>query len=100
MSVSRLAKGNHIIVMYKYVEDILARREPFREAHLNHWTGYLTKGLAGAGPYLNPTDFGIYFFQTENRDMVNDAVSNDPYMTAGLIQSHEIREMNVTIAQD
>lgn len=94
---SQLVKGNYLMLIYRYSADILARRDPFRAGHLEHWNSYLTQGLVGAGPTLNPVDTGFYLFQIENRDLIEEAVANDPYMKAGLVTSYEIREWMVSI---
>ena len=95
--VSRLVKSNYLVHTYRFVEDMLVKRDPFRAAHLEHWNSYLNQGLVGAGPMVNPVDSGFYIWSIENRALIEEAVANDPYMKAGLITNYEIREWMVSI---
>jgi uncharacterized protein YciI len=97
---SSFFKGQHTLVLYHYVDDIMERRDPFRTAHLEHWTSYLSRGLAGAGPCLDPVDIGVYIFHSQDKPMIEEAIANDPYVQAGLVKSHEIRAYMVAVGKE
>lgn len=86
------------LLMYDYVEGIVERREPFRQAHLAlvgeaHERGDLTM----AGALTEPVDGAVFVFGTDDRAVVEDFVARDPYVREGLVTGWRIRLWNVVV---
>jgi uncharacterized protein YciI len=78
------------VLIYDYVADVIDRRKPHREAHLEHvarWSAERSLVLAGATGD-GPT--GALFVFESDRDEVEEFASADPYRGAGLIASSTI----------
>jgi uncharacterized protein len=106
----------HHILFYEYVEDVLERRAPYREAHLARIRAEREAGritLAGALGDPQPDDViagqegeagsraarGItgaaIVFAGAGRDEIEAFAAEDPYVTAGLVKAHRIERWNV-----
>ena len=88
----------HYILHYEYVDNILEKRQPFRNEHLALLNHYVSKGevLLG-GALCDPVDSSITVFQVKNRSVVEKFVAQDPYVNNGLITNWQIREWNVVV---
>jgi uncharacterized protein YciI len=88
----------HSLLFYDYVDDILERRAPFRQAHLA-LAGQLHKQgvLLMAGALTEPVDGAVFVFATNDRSIVKDFVANDPYVREGLVTAWRIRSWNVVL---
>jgi uncharacterized protein len=76
----------HILVLYDYVEDMLDRRMPHRDAHLAKIIQQREAGnLVMAGALGDPPIGGALVFKGLDADAVEEFVRDDPYMKAGLI---------------
>lgn len=83
------------ILTYDYVEDVLERRKPHREAHLAHvarWSA--ERGLAIAGATGNPPTGALFVFEADPAE-VEEFVAADPYREAGLVAASRIESWNV-----
>ena len=90
----------HWVLFYDYVDGILERRAPFREAHLAlaaeaHRAGTLLM----AGALSEPVDGALFVFTAEDRAVVEEFVANDPYVKEGLVTGWRIRPWNVVVHQ-
>ena len=88
----------HWLLFYDYVEDILERRAPFRDAHLSlareaHGGGQLL--LAGA--LAEPTDGAVFVFTGDDAGAAEEFVGRDPYVANGLVTAWRVRPWNVVI---
>ena len=93
------------LLFYDYVDDVVERRVPLREAHLAlagemHDRGVLL--MAGAlalmaGALAEPIDGAVLVFTTEDRAVVEDFVARDPYVRKGLVTSWRVRLWNVVL---
>ena len=94
------------LLLYDYVDDIVERRAPFREAHLalvreahetheTHEQGVLLM----AGTLAEPVDGAVFVFTTDDRSVVEGFVSRDPYVREGLVTAWRIRPWNVVIGR-
>ena len=75
-----------------YCQDVLEKRTPFRQAHLE---GLAQQKAAGTLVTLGPTQdltrvFGIY--EAENEAIVRHLVEADPYWQNGVWTMYEIKE--------
>jgi uncharacterized protein len=89
----------HSLLFYDYVDDILERRAPFREAHLALAGQLHTQGLLlMAGALTDPVDGAVFVFTTDDRSIVEGFVARDPYVQEGLVRSWRARSWNVVIS--
>jgi uncharacterized protein len=75
-----------------YCEDVLEKRAPYRQAHLD---GLAAQKAAGTLVTLGPTKditqvFGIY--EAEDEATVRQLIESDPYWQHGIWTEYEIRE--------
>ena len=87
----------HILTL-SYVENMLEKRTPYREAHL---AGAKTEYEAGrcvmAGALQEPLDTGIFIFKNSDKAHIEKFVMNDAYFKAGLVPSYTIRPWMVAV---
>ena len=90
--------GMNSLLFYDYVDDILERRAPFRQAHLALAGQFHEQGvLLMAGALTAPVDGAVFVFATDDRSIVKDFVANDPYVREGLVTAWRIRSWNVVL---
>jgi uncharacterized protein YciI len=82
------------------VEDYVARRSQFRDAHLGlankaHERGELL--LAGA---LSDPDAALLVFRASDSSVAEEFARNDPYVVNRLVTRWEVRPWNVVIGQE
>ncbi|MGH3904375.1 MAG: YciI-like protein [Pseudonocardiaceae bacterium] len=84
------------LLLYDYVDDIVERRAPFREAHLALVSEAHERGvMLMAGALADPVDGAVFVFTTDDRAVAEDFVTRDPYVLEGLVTSWRIRLWNV-----
>ncbi len=77
---------SHILLLYDYVEDMVDRRAPHREAHLARITEQREAGrVVMAGALGDPPLGGALVFKGVDPEQVDRFARDDPYMKAGLI---------------
>jgi uncharacterized protein len=74
----------------EYCEDVLEKRAPYRQAHLE---GLAAQKAAGTLVTIGPTQdlklvFGIY--EAENEVIVRELIEGDPYWENGIWTKYEI----------
>lgn len=85
-----MADQNHLL-LYEYVDNMLERRLPHREAHLAHIRAALESGkLARAGALGDPPTGGAFHWTGAEPEEIEAFVAADPYQAAGLITRHRI----------
>ena len=88
--------SNHWLLIYDYVEDILDKRGPHRDAHLAHARAQKEDGkIVMAGATGDPVA-GAVFVWTD-RDAIDAFVEQDPYVQAGLVTGWRVEPWNVVI---
>ncbi|MDH3725727.1 MAG: YciI family protein [Thermoleophilia bacterium] len=93
--------GKHQILFYDYVEDIVERRGPHREAHLARAAEWRDRGeLVSAGALGDPPHGAAFVFSTEDVAAIEGFASDDPYVQAGLVTSWRVVPWNVVISAD
>ena len=86
----------HWLLFYDYVDDILERRGPFRDAHLAHARDAHDRGrLLVAGAMTDPVDGAVFVFGGDDPSVIEEFVGGDPYVTGGLVKSWRIRVWTV-----
>lgn len=85
------------LVLYEYVEDILERRGPHRDAHLAGLRRWLDEGrLVAAGAIGDPPTGAAIVLSVppvEARAMIEE----DPYVAAGLVTAVRVEPWNVVV---
>ncbi|MDX1431607.1 MAG: YciI-like protein [Gammaproteobacteria bacterium] len=88
----------YFILFYDYVEDVIERRAPYREAHLALVGEYVGRGeLVLGGAFANPTDGAAIVFKVENQAQIEKFVEKDPYVINELVIEWRIREWTVVV---
>ena len=88
----------YYLLEYVLVDDYLARRASFREAHLALARDASRRGeLVLAGALAEPPDRAVLIWQTEDRSVVERFADEDPYVQKGLVVSWTIRPWTVVI---
>jgi hypothetical protein len=91
-----MAEDTHLMLQYEYVEDMLDRREPHRQAHLERVKAEREAGrVVMAGALGDPPSGGALVFRNVDPEQVERFAAEDPYMTAGLITSWRVRRWNL-----
>lgn len=84
------------ILFYDYVDDLLERRAPFREAHLAAIRAARERGEVGlAGAIGDPPHGGVIVFQGVSPEEIDAFARQDAYMEAGLIRDYRIERWNL-----
>ncbi|MCU0233028.1 MAG: YciI-like protein [Thermoanaerobaculales bacterium] len=87
----------HFLLLYDFVEDMAARRIPFREAHLTLARAAHGRGeLLMAGAFDDPLDGAVLVFSGE-RAVVESFLAADPYVANGLVTSWRVRAWQVGV---
>ena len=90
--------GPHHVLFYDYVDDILERRDPFREDHLAHAREWNERGdLVAAGALGDPPHGAAFVFALNDVAAIEGFVASDPYREAGLITDWRIDPWNVVV---
>ena len=86
------------VLVYDYVPDILARRAPYRDAHLELLRRLHDAGIVVmAGATGDPVDSALIVFRSADDGPVREFVATDPYGAAGLVSGHRILPWTVAV---
>ena len=92
--------GQHLILRYGYVPDILERREPFRAEHLHRLRERVDRGeVLLAGATGDPVDGAAIVFTGVDSDEVARFAEGDPYVLNGLVTDWGVEPWNVVVAR-
>ncbi len=81
---------NHLLI-YTYVEDMLAKRGPHREAHLARIEAARQDGkLLIGGAFGDPPSGAAIGFTGMSREQVEAWAAADPYVLGGLVRERRI----------
>jgi hypothetical protein len=78
----------HHILFYDYVPDVVERRGPHREAHLERIRA--ADAIVMAGALGDPVNGAAIVFQGAEVADIEAFVAADPYVVAGLVRSWRI----------
>ena len=101
-STTSLAATNYLL-KYEYVPDVLEKRGPYREGHLNLAKKLVDEGkcLSG-GPSGEPNvevPTGALFVFTD-LESAQTYAKEDPYVQNGIVTNYSIEEWNVVIQKE
>jgi uncharacterized protein len=86
----------HHLLLYDYVEDVLERRAPHRDAHLAQIREWKDDGrLVMAGALGDPPTGAAFVFRLGDPAEIDEFVQNDPYFSAGLVTAHRVQRWNL-----
>ncbi|MDQ6803977.1 MAG: YciI family protein [Actinomycetota bacterium] len=86
----------HQILFYDYVDDILERRGPYRDAHLAGIQAEREAGrLVMAGPVGDPPHGAVIVFGDVEPETIEAFARLDPYVEAGLVAAWRVEPWNV-----
>jgi uncharacterized protein YciI len=81
----------YYMLTYEYVENVLERRAPHREAHLAKVRAEREAGaLVMAGALGDPPHAAAFVFRGVDPDHVEAFAQSDPYLEAGLVTGRRI----------
>ena len=79
------------VLFYRYVDDILERRAPHREAHLQRLEALRAADrLIVAGAFGDPPAGAVIGMRGLTREEVEAWADTDPYVTAGLVLERSV----------
>ena len=88
-------------VFYEVVDDFVARRGEFREAHLHRVSESYARGeLILGGALAEPADRALLVFHVADKQTVLSFVQSDPYVVNGLVKKWEVRPWNVVTGNE
>jgi uncharacterized protein len=88
--VTDQATGHHLL-LYEYVEDMLERRGPYRDAHLERIAAEREAGrVIMAGALGDPPQGAAIVFKGVGPEVIEGFVRSDPYVTAELVTDWRI----------
>eukprot|EP00924_Labyrinthula_sp_SR-Ha-C_P008277 snap_masked-scaffold_11-processed-gene-8.10-mRNA-1 protein AED:0.03 eAED:0.03 QI:0/-1/0/1/-1/1/1/0/111 len=89
-------RWKHFLLQYKYVENILKKRTPYRPDHLDLVLKLNKQGkILLAGAHLDPTDGAAFIFNVDKKSEVEKFVEQDPYYLNSLVPNYTIKELAV-----
>ena len=88
----------YFLLLYDVVDDYIARRAEFRDAHLRLAQASVERcELVLGGAFDLPADGAALVFRAADVSVVEDFVGNDPYVINGLVTRWRVRQWNVVV---
>jgi uncharacterized protein YciI len=98
MSPSAATPDHLHLLVYDYVDDIVERRPPHREGHLDHAQRARDAGrLVMGGAIGDPPTGGVLVFRVDDPAEVEAFAAEDPYVVNGLVTSHRVLPWTVVV---
>jgi uncharacterized protein YciI len=90
----------HYLLFYEAMDDYIARRAAFREAHLDKaWQSHERGELVLAGALADPVDGAVLLFKSESPKVAEAFARADPYLTNGLVKRWYVREWSTVVGE-
>jgi uncharacterized protein YciI len=90
-SSSTLNIEKNYLLEYKYVKDILEKRDPFRDDHIKLCNSLKNYGLVAGGPLI-PTTGAFFLFNSSDTSPIKKFIKEDSYMNNDLVTGYNIKE--------
>lgn len=92
------------LLTYDYVADVLEKRGPYREEHLQLAKDLIAQGKCSAGGPISPlqegaTPTGALFVFTD-LEAAKSFVEKDPYVSGGIVTKHSIEAWTVAVSKE
>jgi uncharacterized protein len=88
----------YFLLLNDVVDDYVARRAVYRDAHLQLARAAVERGeLVLGGAFDDPVDGAALVFSAADRAIVEELVRHDPYVINGLVTTWRIRPWNVVV---
>lgn len=88
--------GEHRVLIYRYVPDVVERRAPHREAHVALIREWIADGrILMAGALGDPPTGAAIVFRGDEAGAAERFAGLDPYVSAGIVTSHRVEPWNV-----
>jgi uncharacterized protein len=92
------AANSYLLLTLHYVDGMMEKRGPHREAHLaGAQRGYDDGTIVMAGALLDPVDAGVFVFKNVDEAHVKAFAEADAYYVAGLVPRYTIRPWMVVV---
>lgn len=89
------------VLQYEYVENILEKRAPFREAHLAVFGKQVQAGnIIIAGAVDHPPTGALTIFRHLTPNDIEQIIQQDPYVINGLVTKHTIKPFIAVTGDD
>jgi uncharacterized protein YciI len=86
------------VLFYDYVENVVERRAPFREAHLAVARRYKDDGkIVMAGALGKPPTGAMFVFLVDDPAEIEEFVAADPYVQNDIVTGHRVVPWTVVI---
>jgi uncharacterized protein len=86
----------HQLLLYDYVDGMLERRVPYRDAHLERIRVEREAGrIVMSGPLGDPPTGAAIVFRGLGPDQVEGFANADPYVQAGLVTAWRVQRWTV-----
>ena len=92
--------STQFLLRYDYVEDVLEKRGPYRQGHLDLAQKLIDDGLCLSGGPTGQVDMDVptgalFIFTTA--EAAEQFVQDDPYVSNGIVTGHSIEQWNVVV---
>ena len=88
----------YYLLHYEYVEDIVSKREPYRDQHLRLLNALQDNDqVILAGAVGNPVTGATFVFKVHSEDIIQSFVNNDPYVANQLVTEFVIEPWTVVV---
>ncbi|CAL5223834.1 g6413 [Coccomyxa viridis] len=99
MATQASAAPSYHVLQYKYVPDILEKRGPFREKHLELAGQKRDEGkIVLAGALTDPVDTALFIWKNASQEEIEQFVKDDVYVNNKLVTDWSIRPWMVMIS--
>src|SRR6476660_3199859 len=88
----------HFLLLYEVVNDYVARRQPYRRAHLQYAQPFVERGeLLLAGALAEPVDGAVVLFESETPAVAERLAAGGPYVREGLVTRWRVRPWTTVV---
>lgn len=88
----------HYLLFYSFVSDYVARRDQFRNEHLQKaWAACARGELVLAGALADPVDSAVLLFKSGSPVVAEEFAAADPYVVHGLVTEWRVRPWSTVV---